>query len=236
MNIEFPLFAGLLAAMIHVITGPDHLAAVLPFAIESKRKAWKIGLFWGIGHLLGMLSIGALFVLFRDLIPVERISEHSEKLVGLVLIGIGIWSFYRIFKKPKQHDHLHVHANHNVAIHAHSHAHTHQHPNTHTHTHAQPIRQNYFSALSIGVLHGLAGIAHFILFFPVIGFATRLDSWMYITGFAAGTLIAMMAFGSVVGALSNYSSTHENQNFFKGIRMAAGSIAIIIGLYWVFAN
>ena len=45
MELAFPLFAGIIAAMLHVISGPDHLAAVTPFAIESKRKAWKIGLF-----------------------------------------------------------------------------------------------------------------------------------------------------------------------------------------------
>lgn len=234
MQIDFPLFAGLLAAMIHVITGPDHLAAVLPFAVESKRRAWKIGLFWGIGHLLGMISIGVLFLLFRDFIPIESISEHSEKLVGLVLIGIGIWSLIRIFRKKHTHDHLHVHANHTVAIHAHEH--THPHGDSHVHTHTKTVRQGYISSMSIGILHGLAGVAHFVLFFPVLGFETATDSWFYIIGFAVGTLFAMMSFGAVIGALSNYSSTHENQNFFKGIRLSAGLIAIVVGLYWFFLN
>ena len=36
--LDFALTAGLLASILHVITGPDHLAAVLPFAIETKRK------------------------------------------------------------------------------------------------------------------------------------------------------------------------------------------------------
>ena len=62
----FPFFAGLLASMLHVIMGPDHIAAVIPFAIEAKRKAWKIGLFWGLGHIFGMLLIGLLFLLFKD--------------------------------------------------------------------------------------------------------------------------------------------------------------------------
>ena len=38
--------------------------------IESKKKAWKVGLLWGIGHLTGMLAIGVLFLLFKDLIPI----------------------------------------------------------------------------------------------------------------------------------------------------------------------
>ena len=67
MTLTFPLIAGLMASMLHVITGPDHLAAVTPFVVETKKKAWKIGLFWSFGHLTGMLAIGILFTLFKEL-------------------------------------------------------------------------------------------------------------------------------------------------------------------------
>lgn len=234
MDLELPIVAGLLTSIVHVITGPDHLAAVLPFAIESKRKAWKVGLFWGIGHLLGMVSIGLLFLLFRNLIPIESISQHSEALVGLVLIGIGIWSFVKIFKKNRQHNHLHVHAELHPVIH--SHEHHHEHHDTHVHTHKKTLKQDYFASLSIGILHGLAGIAHFLLFFPVLGFKTAWDSGLYIIGFAAGTLFAMSAFGLVIGNLSNHPSFNHNETFFNGIRLAAGLIALVVGIYWLLAN
>ena len=73
----FSLTAGLLASMLHVLTGPDHLAAATPFALESERKAWKIGLLWGIGHLVGMMAIGVLFIIFKEFIPIESISNYS---------------------------------------------------------------------------------------------------------------------------------------------------------------
>jgi len=123
MELSFPIFAGIIAAILHVISGPDHLAAVTPFAIESKKKAWKVGLFWGIGHLLGMLSIGVLFLMFKDLIPIEKISLHSEKFVGLILIGLALWIFFKIFKEGKHHKHTHVHAEGNPRIHTHPHIH-----------------------------------------------------------------------------------------------------------------
>ena len=41
MSDSFPFIAALIASILHVITGPDHLAAVIPFAIESSKKAWK---------------------------------------------------------------------------------------------------------------------------------------------------------------------------------------------------
>ena len=84
---------GFIASMAHVVTGPDHLAAVTPLAIDSRKHSWKIGLAWGTGHTIGMLLIGALFILFKEILPVEAISKHSDTFIGFLLIGIGSWRF-----------------------------------------------------------------------------------------------------------------------------------------------
>ncbi|SFS64997.1 urease accessory protein UreH domain-containing protein [Lutibacter maritimus] len=233
MELTFPLFAGIIAAVLHVISGPDHLAAVTPFAIESKKKAWKVGLFWGIGHLLGMLSIGVLFLFFKELIPIEKISEHSEKFVGVILIGLGLWIFLKIFKAEKKHKHTHIHAQNNPIIHEHLHKHTAE--KVHTHSHPN-LKQGNIASLSVGFVHGLAGVAHFLLFLPVIGFTSMLDSSKYIIGFGIGTLIAMISFAMVVGKVADFSKQDHNETFFKGIRLAGGLFAFIIGIYWVIAN
>ena len=234
METTFPLAAGLIASILHVIAGPDHLAAVAPFAIESKRKAWKIGLFWGVGHLVGMVAIGLLFALFKEIIPVDAISKYSEQLVGIVLVGIGIWSFYRIFKKKKKHKHLHVHAEDAPVIH--SHEHQHDHNSTHHHKHPEKLKQNNLASFSIGILHGLAGISHFLLFLPVLGFETQSDSMAYIIGFAMGIVVAMVTFAFVIGKISSLVKNGHNEIFFNGIRFAGGLFALVIGIYWIFST
>ncbi len=232
MGTLFSFYAGLIASILHVLTGPDHLAAVMPFAIESKRKAWKIGLFWGIGHLIGMLSIGILFLIFKDLIPVEQISNYSEQIVGIVLIGIGLWSFYRIFYQRKNHKHLHVHSENAPVIHKHQHEHLHE--QSHHHKHNKDLKQSSFASLSIGFLHGLAGISHFLLFLPVLSFDSQSDSVFYVTGFMVGIIIAMTTFAFVIGKMSTSIKNGHNEVLFKGIRLAGGLFAIIIGVYWLF--
>ena len=231
----YSIFAGLTASMIHVISGPDHLAAVTPFAIESKRKAWKVGLFWGIGHILGMLSIGVLFLLFKEYIPLEEISESSEFLVGIVLVGLGIWVLLKMYRGERKHSHIHVHNDGNPIIHEHGHEHETDSHGKHAHEHPN-IRQTLIGSLTIGFMHGLAGIAHFILLLPVIGFETRTDSVLYIVGFALGTIIAMIAFALVIGKLAAYSFKEHHNTFFKGIQLASGLFAIVIGVYWMLAN
>ena len=206
----------------------------MPFAVESKKKAWKIGLSWGIGHITGMLFIGFLFTVFKELIPVESISNYSEQIVGLVLIGIGIWAFYKIFKKSKNHKHLHIHAKNTPLIHKHEHSHGAL--ETHEHTHPKTTKQTNFTSFSIGFLHGLAGLAHFLLFLPILGFKNQTDSIFYIAGFGLGIIIAMTTFAFVIGKISSFTKNGHNNLFFNGIRMAGGLFALIIGIYWLFAN
>jgi ABC-type nickel/cobalt efflux system permease component RcnA len=230
----FPLFSGLLAAVLHVLSGPDHLAAVTPFAVESKRGAWKIGLNWGVAHLVGMLLIGLLFMLFRQMIPVEAISDYSEALVGLVLVLVGLWTLYAVFRKPRKHSHLHIHEE--DAPYIHKHPHIHHNGGNHGHMHTQTPRNRGLASFSIGFLHGLAGIAHFLLFLPVLGFETRAESGAYIVGFGLGTVLAMVIFTLVLGRLSELARNWHDPLFFKGIRIAGGLFALIIGVYWILVN
>jgi sulfite exporter TauE/SafE len=81
-----------------------------------------------------------------------------------------------------------------------------------------------------------SGVAHFLLFLPVIGFASKLDSAKYIFGFAIGTLLAMISFAFVIGSMASFSKKEHNSTFFKGLRLAGGLFAFVIGIYWFVAN
>lgn len=229
MEFTLPIAAGLMTSILHVLSGPDHLAAVTPFVIESKKKAWKIGLSWSLGHLVGMLSIGLLFTALGDYIPIEAISHFSEQLVGLVLIWVGVMAIYKIFGTNKRQEHLHMHDDPEPIIHKHGHE-------TQRHVHPKTMKQSNSASFSIGVLHGFAGIAHFVLFLPVLGFEKTSDSITYVIGFGLGIVIAMVAFALVVGNVATLSNNGDNEVFFKGIRLTGGLFAIIVGVYWLFTT
>ena len=231
-SISFPLFTGTLAAALHVLSGPDHLAAVAPLSVEKHNKSWKIGLFWGLGHLSGMLLIGVLVSIFRDFIPVERISAHSEQLVGLVLIAIGFWSFWQIRRKPgKAHKHPHIHQEAESYVHIHKHRHDAE--GSHSHTHESEEPQGNWAAFSVGTLHGLAGVSHFILFLPTLSFESNFDSALYLIGFAAGTVISMTLFSIILGKAAQKAVLNHKDRLFTGIRFTTGIFAVLVGLYWI---
>ena len=137
------------------------------------------------------------------------------------------------FKEEKKHKHIHIHSNENPIIHKHSHKHNSD--KTHHHSHSN-LKQGSIASLSVGFIHGLAGVAHFLLFLPVIGFTSKIDSTKYIVGFGIGTLIAMISFALVIGKIAEFSKQDHNDTFFKGIRLAGGLFAFVIGIYWFFVN
>jgi ABC-type nickel/cobalt efflux system permease component RcnA len=231
---------GLTAAAAHVVSGPDHLAAVTPLAIESRRKAWGIGLAWGAGHTLGILLIGILFLLFRDVIPVERISEHSELLVGIMLILIGAWAISKVFVKERsrRHSHLHTHA---AGSEVYLHLHDHQHDNNsghntreaHSHDHARHHRQNLKASLGVGIFHGLAGVSHLLAILPTLALPTKMDAALYLAGFGIGTLAAMMLFAAILGFVSGKTATLGRAKTYNLLRIVGGGVAIVIGMWWI---
>src|SRR4029453_11586897 len=93
--IVIAIFSGLIAGLVHVFSGPDHLAAVAPLSVAHREQTWTTGFRWGIGHAGGVLVIGLLSLLFRELLPLDLLSSWAERLVGVMLIGIGIWGFRR---------------------------------------------------------------------------------------------------------------------------------------------
>jgi len=233
------LLTGILAAIVHVLSGPDHLAAVVPLVLDSERKHWRIGMFWGLGHVLGMVFIGLLFYFFKDSLPIEKFSNLNEKIVGVILISIGVWSLYRVRHFHTKHSHPHIHSHDDTRfIHAHKHQHSHD---AHKHSHAtskdsRGIKslQSHRYALWIGVIHGFAGISHFVLMFPVLGYQSKLESIEYLSGFALGTIVAMLLFSILIGRISHLANERNPKQMIRDFRFWGGVLAIMVGLYWFF--
>lgn len=96
---------GATAGAVHVLSGPDHIAAVAPFA--TKGSGLRTGALWGLGHGVGVLVLGMLAVAFRGLITLGSVSATSEHLVGFALIGLGLWTLWEARSEGHAHGHSH---------------------------------------------------------------------------------------------------------------------------------
>lgn len=214
---------GFLAGAVHVWSGPDHLAAVAPLAVRRPQRAWVPGLRWGFGHSAGVAVIGLLSLWLRDWLPVDLLSTWGERLVGVMLFGIGLWALRRALKH-NVHAHEHTHdGEHHVHFHTHSHGHAPEETGGHHHTHA---------AFGIGILHGLAGSSHFLGVLPVLAFPTKLQAASYLAAFGLGTIISMATFSWVLGAMTRRFA-HGSVKVYRGLLSTCAVAAMGVGVFWM---
>lgn len=198
---------GLLAGLVHALSGPDHLSAVAPLVVEERRRGWATGLLWGLGHSVGVWAVGLLALALRGLLPVDRLSSVSERLVGAVLIGVGLWGLRRVW----------------LARAAGRDAAAHHHP--------LPERAS-LAALWIGTLHGLAGSSHLLGILPALALPSATASLAYVIAFGLGSIAAMVAFSSALG-LAAARLTARGAGAYQALLAAFSAISIVVGGWWL---
>ena len=203
--------SGLVAGAFHVLSGPDHLAAVAPLAASDRGRSLRAGWTWGLGHAAGVMVVAALAVLLRDALPpITDISAWGERLVGGALIALGLWSLSH-------------------AAHLRRTPHTHgatRHEHLHVRRGPRWMRRlgHGHASFAVGVLHGVAGSSHFFGVLPALALPTPAASFSYIAAFGLGTVVSMTAFAGLIGRAS--LSHHR-------LMTATGVAAIVVGCVWL---
>lgn len=221
---------GLLLGAWHVVTGPDHLAAVTPLVLgpdhhpahpglghhaplSKDRRPARIGLAWGLGHASGVWLVGLVLLGFGSLIPLELVGVWSERIVGVAIVAIGVWGLWRVRAAWGS---------------QHGHGHGHDHDQSHHHHTGAGSR----SALGVGLLHGVAGSSHLYGLLPALALAAS-ERVSYLIGFGLGSIAAMGLFagllGFVVGRLPGSKALVQ-----RWALLVASIAAVIIGAAWMF--
>lgn len=214
------LVTGAIAGLFHVLSGPDHLAAVAPLALHGRHRGWRAGWSWGLGHASGVVVVALLGVLLRDsLPPIDLLSAWGERVVGVALIAIGLWALGRVARiAPGPHHHGRL---------AHDHLHVQAGPGW--------IRRmgHAHASFCMGVLHGVAGSSHFFGVLPALALPTRAASVSYIGAFGVGTVAAMTCFAAGVSSLA--ARQPHGPRTYRAMMTLAALLAIAVGGVWLTA-
>lgn len=217
------LLAGLIAGAVHVWLGPDHLAAIAPFAVQRRRRFWSLGAQWGIGHCLGVALVALAALWLREIISPEVLSTWGERTVGVLLVGIGLWGLHSSVG-PRPHAHAHSHG-------GRLHAHDHWHARNASHG-IDGFHRHFHAALGVGVLHGVAGGSHFLGVLPALAFPTLGQALTYLGGFAIGTIAAMVAFSGLVDRIGRWSVLN-GPNVHRAVMGMTSAAAAGVGVFWM---
>jgi nickel/cobalt transporter (NicO) family protein len=207
----------------------DHMAAVTSFAVRrpSLRAAIAFGVRWAAGHGGAIVLVGAGLILLGLHLP-DAATDWLERFVGVVMIGLGIWTFRGATRL-----HTHRHAHGDGVVHQHVHAHGpgkaahagHAHGGAHEHGHA---------ATAVGLVHGLAGSGSAVALIPVVGFDSPGPAILYLVSFAVGTIAAMALYGLLAGFVVGRTAANSTR-LARLLARATGVFTVIVGVVWLLA-
>lgn len=193
---------GFLIGMTHALEA-DHMAAVASFQTRGGgvRDMIRRGAAWGLGHTLSLSAV-CLGVFLLGLTVTGRMEAGLEFVVGLMIAGLGLHVLLRL-RRERIHLHVHEHSDRTRHLHLHSHA---AEPlshdvSPHDHNHARGAapsrRPRNGLVLMVGMMHGLAGSAGFLVL--VSATADSLGQVLgYLAVFGLGSILGMGGLSAVV--------------------------------------
>jgi ABC-type nickel/cobalt efflux system permease component RcnA len=241
------LAVGFFLGMRHA-TDPDHVIAVTTI-VSNQRNTMRsalIGAFWGVGHTLTILVVGAGIILFNLVIPV-RVGLSMELSVAVMLIILGIWNVAGFLRSTPAgsiqnrdeeglvHSHPHSHGDY---VHNHPHAHQaegHSHSSDHTplawmdRAFGRISLYQYLRPFVVGVVHGLAGSAAVAL---LVLTTIRNVHWAvaYLLIFGVGTIAGMMLITMSIASAFTIMGKGR-QKFSRRLALASGLLSLAFGLF-----
>ena len=227
-------FSGVVAGTVHVLTGPDHLAAVIPLAARARqqgdRRGFGVGVRWGLGHGLGVLVLAGLGMALRQVIDIDAVSWLAEVVVGAALLLLGVWTIRKsrtVVVHSHAHEHGHGEGEHGEGEHAHVHVHVGD-DTVGSPEHARHGRHGHHrhGALAFGLLHGIAGTSHLVAALP----ALALGGWAagaYVSGYLLAAVPLMALVGGAVVRLM------DRPTRIGPVMLASGALAAVVGVVWL---
>ena len=201
------LLLGVGAGVVHVISGPDHVATVVPLVANGRRRAWVIGFLWGTGHTSGFWLVGVLALALSDWVNWQRLGIWGDSLGGVALVGLGVWGLLRSVGPYARA------LGRRSALAEHSRTHL---------------------ACLLGSLHGLAGSSHYLGVLPALIFSSHVAGVCYLAGFGIGTIVTMVLVAWWWGQSCAWAGG-RGAHWEGYLRAGSSLFALFIGVYWVVA-
>jgi hypothetical protein len=224
---------GFLLGLQHA-TDPDHVVAVATIVTREHRftDGARVGLLWGVGHMVTLGAAGTVLVALNLTVPV-RVATGCELLVAVMLVTLGglrlreaIRGIVTVAPHRRVADHDHAGE---AVVHAHDGG-SHVHPSEALLAAWRGERRRVGRrALLVGAVHGMAGTATVALL-VLATLHTAAAAAVYLLVFGLGTVGGMTALTAAMAyPVSRLASLRRAR---AAMAVASGIAAIAFGCWY----
>lgn len=246
-------------------TDPDHVVAVTTIVTRQRQltRAALTGAFWGLGHTVTILVVGALIILFNVVIP-TRIGLSMEFSVALMLIVLGVMNVVAFMRTSSaiaadavademtseaavdnevagdrvQHSHAHSHGD---FVHRHSHSHADGAHTHHSRSKTLVMMDRVFGKLALyrPIRPFIVGVVHGLAGSAAVALLVltqiRDPKWAvaYLLVFGIGTVGGMMLITLSMASAFQFLGKGQKR-FSQRLALASGLLSLAFGMLLVY--
>eukprot|EP01041_Mallomonas_annulata_P010725 gene10725-22403_t len=209
------VYGGLLSGSLHAVTGPDHLAALLPPSVGQRWwYGMRIGAIWGFGHGISATLIGLCAFLLKGRVStklkfLERMSSLAESVVGLSLVAIGLVGMKEVYdSRPEAQS------------------------DSNSEEQATTPKTNMAIFLN-GILHGFSWDGAPSLA-PALAMTSLRSALSFFLSYCVGTITVMSLVAGGVGECTvRLGKAFNSPELPRKLSFVSSLVAIAIGLFWI---
>lgn len=250
---------GIVAGALHAISGPDHLAAVIPRCVSQPWfRAGRVGIVWGLGHGLSATLIGLLGYAFKSGLlgshmldttfnllggsgrSLNFIQHHAgsvmEFTIGISLIIIGLLGI----KEARGWDSSNSSSDHILNDDTTTPTTSISTPPSHHHHHTYDVLPKEYAptrkraVLFNGILHGFSWDGAPSLA-PAVAISTIRGSITFLLAYTIGTMGAMALATSIIGeGTKRMVGRLDMPNLPQVLSLWSSALALFVGIIWCF--
>jgi ABC-type nickel/cobalt efflux system permease component RcnA len=200
---------------------PDHLVAVTSLVAAENgdtKKAARLGAWWGIGHASALMAIGVPLIVFKTELPAS-LESGAEKAIGALILVLAARVIYKW-----------VRGDFRAGAHAHDGGHGHRRHLRRGAGHRHAKVRTSGQAMSIGLLHGLAGTGAVVLLL-IAALPNRLEAGLALAVFAPMSIVSMAA---LTAALAWVLTRPLIEPVYRSVLIPArGAFGIMFGAWYI---
>jgi hypothetical protein len=182
------------------------------------RMAARLGAWWGVGHAGALMAIGIPLIVFKTQLP-AWLESGAEKAIGALILVLAARVIYKWAR-----------GDYRATAHAHDGGHRNRRHLRRGDGHRHVKVRTPAQALSIGLLHGLAGTGAVVLLL-IAALPNRLEAGLALAVFAPMSIISMAA---LTAAFAWVLTRPLVEPFYRSVLIPAlGAFGVMFGVWYI---